>query len=251
MKYLLIVIIGFSIVSCQRKENHSLAPLKIDNIDNVSFLMHQMNLDSVFEIITYGKYASANKGDTVNVYTSNKENVIRQKLKSFMCCSFAFKYDSLGFLIAKNTFFDYETDYAMDYQMVDNQIIVTEKDNFNNTLIYFYKIEDERLISRTVKHKLDTTCIENVKFHYNSKNQLIKRFSEARNHFEDEFDYMKTVKTYSWDSKNLYETREKQYFKNGIDYYETVTKFDLDGFPFSKSIQKNMDTIAKTRIVKF
>ncbi|WP_179020063.1 hypothetical protein [Winogradskyella forsetii] len=252
MKYLMLIFSLFSIVSCQQKENNSLEPLKIDYIDNIPFLMTQMEIDSVLEVVNYGRVGSAEEGEIFNSYVLYKDNIVKQRMNSSMCCSYGFRFDSLGVLVEKHLFSDYSTNSLISYEIINNRIKAFEKDNFNETTNSTYIIEDERILSKTGHRTIDSIIVvENIEYAYNNKNQLIEKIINFQNHPEKASDDETIVKTFLWSKSILNETDEKEYYPNGIDYFETITKFDSNGFPSSKIIKKNSDTICKTRIEKF
>ncbi|WP_299122811.1 hypothetical protein [uncultured Winogradskyella sp.] len=251
MKYLLTTIGFVFILSCQQKGKLSLEPLKIDSIDSIPFLMTRMQIDSVFETVTYGQFGSAKEGEICNQYILDKRNTVIQKTKSFMCCSYIHRYDSLGFLIYRSTFSDFLAEYNRTYKREGGRIIELEKSLHNDEKRSVYYLNQTKIAFKTSRNNLDPTYDEKVAYNYNKSDKITKKTTEIINLKELSNRKEKRVKTYSWVGSNLDQTNEKDYFENGIDYYETVTKFDLDGFPVSKIMYKNHDVICKTIIIKY
>ncbi|WP_422104690.1 hypothetical protein [Winogradskyella sp.] len=250
MKHGLVLLIVLGLFSCAEEQPTSLQALKINNVDNIPFLMIEMEIDSVFEIVTYGRYSSANVNDTVNRYVPRGNNTINLRHKSFMCCDNDYQYDSLGILKNSSVFTDYETNYSFSYKRGANTITVTETGTYNDSYTHIYTLENERIIAKSSTHNIDEDYSQEVRYFYNSEGQLIKRHSEAKNAPNDEFDYEVMLKAYAWHDSTLYETSLKQFYNDGQDFYETKTKFDADGFPASRTIMQNKDTICKTILIK-
>ncbi|MEO1030502.1 MAG: hypothetical protein AAFX55_03805 [Bacteroidota bacterium] len=250
MKHGLVLLIILGLFSCTEEQPTSLQALKMDNVDHIPFLMIEMELDSVFEIVTYGRYSSANVSDTVNRYVSRGSNTINLRHKSFMCCDNDYRYNSLGILIGSSVFTDYETNYSFSYKRGTNTITVTETGTYDDSYTHIYTLENERIIAKSSTHNIDEDYSEEVKYFYNSKGQLIKRHSEAKNAPNDEFDYKVMLKAYAWQDSILKETSLKQFYNDGQEFYETKTTFDAFGFPASRTIMQNKDTICKTILAK-
>ena len=252
MKYVLIILSFFLTFSCQENRNQSLEPLKIDDIDNIPFLMTQMELDSVFEIVTFGQINNMNVSDTLNSYWLTDKNVVNQKFRSFMCCTYTYVYNNSGLLTTRTKFSDYSEYFTSSYIRDDYQISETEKSNMGSTIHYKYDVKNELLMSKTGESNSKTANIETSNFEYSSKNQLAIKISKTTNNDSiSGIDYSKTIVIYSWEEGVLSETNEKNYYPNGIDYFETITQFDSKGFPVSKIIKKNRETICKTSIKRF
>lgn len=252
MKYVLIIFSLFTICSCRQKGNQSLEPLKADYIDDIPFLMTEMKLDSVFEIVTFGQINNLNIQDTLNYYWVTDKNVVSHKHRGFMCCTYTNVYDDSGLLITRTKFSDYSEYFTSNYIRNEDHILENQKSNLGNTINYKYDINNELLISKTGASKSETVAIETSTFEYNSKGQLVIKMSKTSTNDSDSgMDYSKTILIYSWTKDDLSETNEKNYYPNGIDYFETITKYDSQGFPASKIIKKNKDIVCKTSIERF
>ena len=228
----------------------SLQVIKLDYIDHIPYLMHTMDIDSVFEIVTYGRYSSANERDTLNCYVSRGNNTISQNHNSFMCCYDTYQYDSIGILSKRSMLSCYTTEFDLNHERENNTITATETGTYNDSYIHIYTLENERIINKMSTHNIDEDYSEKVKYFYNSKRQLIKRHSEAKNAPNNEFDYRVMLKAYSWQGNMLKEANLKQFYNNGQEFYETKTTFDAFGFPASRTIMNNKDTICKTILIK-
>ena len=252
MKYLVTIFVLIAVLSCKQKGNQSLEPLMVDYIDDIPFLLTQKKLDSVFEIVTFGQINNLMVRDTLNYYWLTDKNTISQKHSGFMCCSNTFLYDSSGLLITRHKFSDYSEYFTSDFMRNEDYIIETETSNLGSKINYKYDLKNELLVAKTGEALSEATSFETSTFEYNSKKQLAVKMSKMNsNDPESGVDYSKIITIYSWDEAMLSETNEKSYYPNGIDYYETITKFDSEGFPASKIIKKNMDTVCKTIIKRF
>ncbi|WP_296384795.1 hypothetical protein [Winogradskyella sp.] len=252
MKYLLIIYSLISVLSCEQKASQSIEPLKIEAIDDIPYLMTQMKLDSVFEIVTFGKYGTAKVSDTLNYYRLIDKNVVSQKLKSFMCCTYTYVYDTLGLLTIRTQFSDYSEYSTSTYKRNEDHIFETKKSNMSTTINYSYDIKNELLVAKIGESNSKTAFIEASTFEYNIKKQLAVKSSKTNNNDPDSgINYSKIITTYSWVENHLNKTNEKAYFPNDMGYFETITAFDSDGFPASKIIKKNMDVICKTIIERY
>lgn len=252
MKYVLIIFCFISFFSCRKNTNLSLEPLKTDAIDDIPFLMTQMKLDSIFEVVTFGQINNLNVNDTLNYYWLTDKNVVSHKFRGFMCCTYTYVYDTSDLLTSRTKFSDYSEYFISNYARNEDRIFETEKSNLGTAIQYKYDIKNELLMSKTGASKSKTAHIETSTYNYNSKKQLAIKTSKTKsNDHNSGIDYSKTIVLYSWAEAILSATNEKNYYPNGIDYFETITKFDSEGFPASKIIKKNRDTICKTIIKRF
>ena len=249
MKYLFLLFVICSAYSCQEESSLSLEPLKIEAVDNIPFLMTEKTLDSVFEIVTYGEINNLKKGDTLNYYRTLERNVISQQLRSLRCCSYAYVYNDDGLLVSRTKVSDVSEYYTLNYQRNKNEITVAEKGEFgDNSSIYV--LGNERLIFRS-KAYVSNSYNETTNFKYNSKNQLVEKSVKGRNHPEGDASNANLVTSYAWIDGVLNETHKTSYFADGINYFETITQFDGQGFPIATVVNKNDELICKTRIVRF
>jgi len=249
MKYLLVLLTMLGLLSCIAERHTSLDALKIEDVDHIPYLMHTRQIDSVLEIVTYGSYASAKEKDTVISYMA-RGNTISENVNSFMCCYNTYEYDSLDLLVKRSVFTDYSTNFNLSYKREGNTITLTEKGSYNDSHTYVYTLENERVVAKSTAHKIDKDYTSEIRYFYNDNGQLIKKHSESKNDPDNGYDYKVTLKAYAWADSILKATNVKQFYNDGKDFYETLTAFDETGFPASRIILQNKDTICKTIIVK-
>lgn len=247
MKFLVVAYLSLVIVSCSNNETNSLDALKVKYIDDIAYMMYEQRIDSVAEIITYGGYATAKAKDTFNLYIL-EDDVVKRRMKSFMCCEYQYLFNERGILYKHSNFSDFYTEYSLDHTVKPNGIDVIEKNTHNDTKYHTYTINNGLLVNRTSSHKVDDSFSENVKYTYNADNKIIKRYSISKNHPSGEYRNKVVLKSYKWNGEVLNQTHIKEFNDDGKDFYETITRFYSFGFPKSKVVVHNKDTICKSII---
>jgi len=216
--------------------------------------MYRNQIDSVFEVVTYGKVSSLNKGDTLNFYYLDDTNHIKQKLSSFMCCSYDCKFDSLGLLNHKRIFSDYPESYSYKRVRKNNTIYETMESNLGTIISYDFKVKNELIISKLSKQtnndngKLNLT--EKTAYEYNNDNRLAKKTKIIINKPSGEYADQKNVMSYVWDKGILKQINiEQSFLEDEKDvYFSEHILFDSIGFPIKKTVIKEKDTLYKTII---
>ncbi len=244
--------------SCSEQKETSLKLLQVDYIGHIPHLMVKQQIDSVFEVIEYGKMNTLEKGDTLNYFISNGENIIRQRFKSFMCCTNTMGFDSLGLYYQYDKFTDYLEVFDYERIRVDDSIFETKTSNFGWSIIYKYHIVNGKIESRIgvldegqlMDHP---DFLDETEYRYSENDLLLKTIRTTVDHPEGAFEYNKTSRTYSWSKDILEHVKTEQYHKPDVvkPIYTTSIYMDSVGFPKQYILEETQDTLVKTAIVKY
>ncbi|WP_298757512.1 hypothetical protein [uncultured Psychroserpens sp.] len=256
MKYITIILCICLFLSCSRDRKTSLDPLLVNCIDDIPRLMQLSHTDSVFEIITYGKVAGSNQGDTLSYFISKENNTVLQNIRGFMCCTNYFEFDSIGLLSKKEIFTDYSELYTFDRTRHNDTIFESEMSNFGWGIHYKYVVKNEKIISRD--GELEEGKIMNypefydhIDYCYNENGQLVKKTIKKKDHPKAEFGLNQII-TYSWNGSVLKRV-DLQQFKKANDsqpVYTTVIHMDNAGFPIGETMLSQQDTVYRAVIIR-
>ncbi|MFD2917758.1 hypothetical protein [Psychroserpens luteus] len=252
MKFLIIFLLIIILLSCSEEKKTSLQPLFVEYVDDIPYLMTQNQIGSVFEIISYGEIAYLAKNDTLNYYVLDTENRVTQKLKSFMCCSYVYEFDSLGLLKQKRVFTDYPEYFSYDRLREENVIYENQSSNMGTEVEYKYQIENKKIISRVGKIKGDSKFSDSTHYEYSKENKLKTKIRIRLNDSKGEFINDNTITSYVWNQNVLEHVDIKQFLieDQRQPYFTTSISFDSLGFPRSTVLLIKQDTISKTSIIK-
>lgn len=252
MKFIISFLFVVTFLSCEYSEKNSLESLQVDYIDNIPHLMFQNQLNSVFEIITYGKLNHLQKGDTLNYYSLEDKSKVRQRLRSFMCCSYVYEFDSLGLLKQMEEFTDYSEHFSFKRKRINGTIYENRDSNMGLEINYKYFNENEKITSRIGQITNHKEFSDVTHFEYNKEGQLEKKTRKRLNSLSGEFFYDKTITSYNWNKNvlKLVVTRQFHLETQTEPFYTTQTEYDSVGFPIKKTIMKAQDTIYQTMIIR-
>ncbi|OUS00917.1 hypothetical protein A9Q86_09210 [Flavobacteriales bacterium 33_180_T64] len=245
------------IVSCSKRKNKGLTPLLIAYADDVPRLMVKHEIRSAFEIITNGNISRLNVDDTLNYYRLNLNKSVNQKLRSFMCCSYDYEFDSLGILKQKREFTDYTEYFTFERERKIDTIFENMRSNFGWSIDYEYLLKNEKIISKIGEinkesYQKGVVFYDVTNYNYNEEGLLTKKNQTQLNYPGSDFSYRKTEQSYVWDDDVLKHV-SILYFYNDKDIepnYIINIKYDSIGFPFMKTMIQKKDTLYQTFIIK-
>nr|WP_321225934.1 hypothetical protein [uncultured Psychroserpens sp.] len=254
MKFLIIFLLSLIFFSCSEETKDSLEPIRADFIGDIPTMMYENQIDSVFEIVTYGKVGSNVKGDTLNYYVLN-DNKVTQKLNSLMCCSYEFYFDSLSYIKHKKIVTDFEEYYDFKRQRKKDTIYEIMSSNLGRKIEYEISIKQELMTSKIgkyINHKSEQEIesFDKTTYEYDKDNKLKKKIRILLDDPTSDFNYNKSVTSYIWNQNVLSVIFIDQYSKESKKepLFTTLVNFDSFGFPISETVLKKTDTIYKTSI---
>jgi hypothetical protein len=252
MKPILMFLIIMTFFSCSKENKTSLKPLLVEYVDDIPYLMSQNKIDSVFEIISYGEAGHLSIGDTLNSYSLNEDNAVIQKLKSFMCCSYVYKFDSLGLLQQKRVSTDYVEYFSFDRLRDEDVIYESESSNMGIEIEYKYQIENKKIVSRVGKIKGDYEFSDSTHYEYSNYDKIKTKIRIRLNDSNGEFTDDNIVTSYDWNQNVLKRVDIKQFLINDEiePYFTTIISFDSNGFPIEKVLFKKQEIVCRTRLIR-
>ncbi|MCD2258987.1 hypothetical protein [Psychroserpens luteolus] len=265
MKYITLVLCVCLFLSCSKdkrtssdsvEKKTSLDPLLVNCIDDIPHLMKASDAGLVFEILTHGKVAGSIVGDTLSYFILQKNNIVMENRRGFMCCTNHFEFDSTGLLMKKNIFTDYSELYTYERTRNTDTIFESEMSNFGWGIHYKYVVKNEKIVSRD--GELEEGKIMNypefydhIDYYYNEKNQLIKKAIKKKDHPKAEFGLNQII-TYSW-NESVLKRVDVQQLKKANDsqpVYTTVIHMDSTGFPIEETMLSLQDTVYRAIIIR-